>query len=68
MNWPVPSGDDHSTRLPALAALGGYLRGSGWTLVDEDARTSMWRLLWALLGLTCSIILPKGEAAILPGL
>jgi hypothetical protein len=43
VNWPVPSGDDHSTRLSSLAALGGYLRGSGWALVDEDSRTSMWR-------------------------
>jgi hypothetical protein len=43
VSWPVPSADDHSTRVPSLAALGGYLRGSGWTLVDEDSRTSMWR-------------------------
>jgi hypothetical protein len=43
VSWPVPSSDDHSTRLPSLAALGGYLRGSGWVLVDEDSRTSMWR-------------------------
>lgn len=43
MSRPVPSGDDHRTRLPSLAALGGYLRGSGWALVDEDSRTSMWR-------------------------
>ena len=43
MNWPVPSNGDAQLRPPPLHALTEYLTGSGWTLVDEDTRTSMWR-------------------------
>jgi hypothetical protein len=43
VSWPVPSHDDAQPRPPSLQALTEYLTGSGWALVDEDARTSMWR-------------------------
>ena len=35
--------DDVRPRPPSLDALRDYLENSGWSLVDEDARTSMWR-------------------------
>jgi hypothetical protein len=43
MNWPDSSGSDLSLRSPALTPFVVYLRTSGWELVDEDDRTSMWR-------------------------
>jgi hypothetical protein len=39
-NLPV---SDESPRSPALSALLNYLRASGWTMEDQDQRTSMWR-------------------------
>ena len=42
MNWPVPTNHDRQ-QAPSLAALTEYLSASGWSLVDEDSRTSMWR-------------------------
>jgi len=30
-------------QTPSLAAVAEYLRASGWSLVDEDSRTSLWR-------------------------
>ena len=42
MNWPVPTNHDRQ-QAPSLAALTEYLTASGWSLVDEDSRTSMWR-------------------------
>jgi hypothetical protein len=38
----APSDDDITT-VPGLPALAAYLQGAGWTLEDEDARTSQWR-------------------------
>lgn len=43
MNWPVPSHDYGRLRPPSLGALKEYLSNSGWAMVDEDSRTSMWR-------------------------
>ena len=43
MTWPVQSQDDIRPSPPSLHALRSYLESSGWSLVDEDARTSMWR-------------------------
>jgi hypothetical protein len=43
MSWPDSSSIDLSIRSPALIPFVVYLRTSGWTLLDEDARTSMWR-------------------------
>ena len=43
MNWPVVSHDDPRSRPPSLQSFTEYLTGSGWTLLDEDARTSMWQ-------------------------
>lgn len=34
--------DDGSMTVPGLRAVEGYLRVSGWSLEDRDARTSMW--------------------------
>jgi hypothetical protein len=43
VNWPVPSHDDVRPQPPSLRTLTEYLNSSGWTLIDEDSRTSMWR-------------------------
>ena len=43
MNWPDSSGSELTLRSPALTGLVAYLHASGWVLVDEDERTSMWR-------------------------
>jgi hypothetical protein len=42
VNWPVPANHDRQ-QAPSLASLAEYLSASGWSLVDEDSRTSMWR-------------------------
>jgi hypothetical protein len=43
VTWPVQPQDDTGLRQPSLRVLREYLADSGWVLVDEDARTSMWK-------------------------
>jgi hypothetical protein len=47
VTWPVQPQDDVGLRPPSLPVLREYLADSGWTLVDEDARTSMWKPGWS---------------------
>jgi hypothetical protein len=45
VNWPVPSSQDpqQAPSLTSLTSLTEYLTAAGWSLVDDDSRTSMWR-------------------------
>jgi hypothetical protein len=42
MTYSVLSHDDTMT-MPDLGTVASYLRGTGWTLADEDARTTLWQ-------------------------
>lgn len=62
MNWPALSHDDAPLSPPALGPLRDYLTSSGWSLVDEDSRTSMWRPGSSpSLGKEFFVVLPERE-------
>jgi hypothetical protein len=50
--------DDGVMAVPRLSAVAEYLRLAGWTLEDQDARTSLWRAVPSRDAESLEIVLP----------
>ncbi|WP_243713110.1 hypothetical protein [Actinomadura sp. 6K520] len=58
MSHKSPPKKEVGMKVPDLAALTGYLLASGWTLQDDDGRTSLWRLRRTEAHESIRIVLP----------
>jgi hypothetical protein len=47
--------------IPDLAAFVGYLRAAGWTLEDEDGRTTLWSRERAEADIGIKVVLPASQ-------
>ena len=43
MNWPVQRDNGERALPPLLSAITDYLSGSGWNLIEQDARGTVWQ-------------------------
>lgn len=59
---PYPS-DDDTMSLPDLRAVASYLQAAGWSLEDQDARTSLWRATPTRGAESFEIVLPVRQEA-----
>ncbi|MFF0579160.1 hypothetical protein [Streptosporangium saharense] len=52
---------EEAAAFPSLAVFVAYLRGSGWTLEDDDGRTTLWRPVRSDMETMMRIVLPARQ-------
>jgi hypothetical protein len=56
--------DDDVMAVPDLLAVADYLRAAGWSLEDQDTRTSLWRAVPSRAAESLEIVLPVRQEVI----